>query len=517
MHLLPFSVRGNIVEILSEKPLELGKLVLIKEGEREWLARIFGTESYSIARNPLEAMFRQKQHDYIEQQRIIEFVAKHFLTSYAINRATILCEVEGRGFKETSVIPTVECSIGEPDVELLKPLFKREIAVGRYKGYDIEVGIPKQVLNKHFGVIGKSGIGKTNLASWLIRSLWGHAKLLVIDYEADLSKNISRWVQNELRHRTDVKILSVSGEIPASDTLRINPSDFFVCDWENAGVVESKPQKYVMLRFERKDHNWLEDFLNGRDSLSSRDQKSWDAVERRLIPIIEAEVFDRSAPLYSLFKLIARLVESDLSLIVLELGELRDNSAALCLIVNYIARVLMSLRREQRLRHPNTDAFLENTQPIILVVDEAQEVLKPEAPSGYLRRLLHVARKNNIGIFLVTTYPSAIDIDTLRGLQTKFIMRLELEKDIQAVLDSTPYITREEVTRLGLGEALLYCDPSFGGYPFSVPLEVPPFTLKEATTLPELSSPSLDKMEERLNMVKRLLKLNPTIDSEKTK
>jgi DNA helicase HerA-like ATPase len=163
----------------------------------------------------------------------------------------------------------------------------------------------------------------------------------------------------------------------------------------------------------------------------------------------------------------------------------------------------MSLRREQRLRYLDTDKFINNTYPIIMVVDEAQEILKPEAPSDYMRRLLHVARKNNIGIFLVTTYPSAIDIDTLRGLQTKFIMRLELEKDIQAVLDSTPFITKEEITRLSLGEALLYCDSSFGGYPFSVPMEVPRFTVKEENLpIPELSSPTLDRIEEKLKSIK---------------
>jgi hypothetical protein len=506
MYLLPFSVKENIVEILSEKPIEFGKLILIKDDQRKWLARIFGTESYSVAKNPLEAMVRQKQYDYVQQQKILEFITKHFLTSYIINRGMVLCEFEGNNFKNTSMIPTVECSVSEPDIDMLKPYFKREISVGKYKGHDIEIGIPKQVLNKHFGVIGKSGIGKTNLTSWLIRSLSEQAKLLVIDYEADLSKNISKWVQAELRYRKNVKILSVSGEIP-SEVLRINPSDFYVSDWENIGVVESKPQKWVMSRFEKKNHAWLEDFLNGRESLSTADQKSWDAIERRLIPIIESEVFDRSAPLYGLFRLIAKLVEGEYSLTLLELGELRDNPIALCLICNYIARVLMSLRREQRLKYLNTDKFIENTHPIIMVVDEAQEILKPEAPSGYMRRLLHVARKNNIGIFLVTTYPSAIDIDTLRGLQTKFIMRLELEKDIQAVLDSTPFMTKEEITRLSLGEALLYCDSSFGGYPFSVPIEVPPFTFKEESSpIPELSSPTLDKMDEWLKRAKNSIR-----------
>ncbi len=179
---------------------------------------------------------------------------------------------------------------------------------------------------------------------------------------------------------------------------------------------------------------------------SLEDSASWMresrfSLLRKLSPIVRDAYID-------LFKgernNYANLARS--SLMIIDVSKIRDPLIRRIYVAFYLKK-LFSLALERRL--PGR---------LLLVVEEAHNLLNREKPIRLISRMLAEVRKFGIGLIIVTQSPSTIIEDVMINTNTKIIHSLKSSCDID-LINRTLYLTeefRQIIPYLDIGEAIIY-------------------------------------------------------------
>ncbi|MCW1298614.1 MAG: ATP-binding protein [Candidatus Parvarchaeota archaeon] len=476
-----FRIDGTTIELISiDKPIETNKLVVLhdKKNNERWLAKITSHRVESVSQNPLSFIvkewFKGEEVDYGEF-----FKENPFFEYYIINEGKIVAKIGDRDFERVRTLPSpAETQVLDVD-ESYSRFFNKTLTIGALKGNDnISVGIPKAAFNRHIGIFGMTGCGKTNLAANIIAEAISnlYANVIVIDTHADLSKKLTEFgIQRKFSDRMEV--MSVEGKLTNSEIIRINPSEFHPRDdWRDIFMI-SDPQLNIMQRAHKKDwRNWIgelkkaEEFIerekspDGEIVRTKRELESFYAVMRRLNLVLDEKIFDinkQHGYFYSKLMSVCNRTKS----IIMDLSGIMDERIEL-LVCNYIARVIFKERFKMRDNYHTQDQFLNETKPIWLVIEEAHRLLRE---NEFFINFVKEARKNNICLFFIEQDPSGIEVDILKQVGTKLAMTLIHKDEIQALKDATSIQTDEELMQQDKGDAQLMCEVE-DGYVFPVPI-----------------------------------------------
>ena len=467
-----FRYAAGIAEISSVDPIPINTLkVLDDKRGNKWLVKIVDHVSEDVRENPLRALMAQffGEDAKFDVSKFLE--TNPFFEYYTTNLANVSCQINTGGFVKKKVPPTPGSVLKDLD-DSVRSFFANDLPIAWVKDTDILTGLSKMYFNKPIGIFGDSGSGKSNLAANLMTEadyIKHLVNTIVVDSQFELALKLARYV--ELNNISNVKILSVGGKLPKSLNLKVNPNEFFPDDWNN--IFYFSQSQIALLRKiykQRKEHNdWLTYFLEEYEPTSG-ETKSYDAITRRLVSLVDDPLFDKEAEMHSLFKLLMGVVDNKYSLI-LDVSEIKEEELEK-LICSYIAKVINNKRAEKResKEYTDQDDFIKKTKPIWLVIEEAHRLLSAENPNKFFKILVKEERKNNTGLVIIEQNPGALEKDFLRFMSTKLIMSLGVREDVRQIEETTTYISsREEIMNQDKGEAQLIIQGE-GGLPFAVPI-----------------------------------------------
>lgn len=483
-----FKISGTKIELISiDKPIETNKIMILydKKNNEKWLAKIVSHQIQSVSESPLSFIVKEWfKGENIDYSTLFE--ENPFFEYYIINEGIIVAKLKENEFERVRTLPSpAETQVIEID-ESYARLFQKSLKIGYLKGNEkIEVGIPRSAFNRHIGIFGMTGCGKTNLAANILAEVISNlcANTIVIDTHMDLSKKLNEFgIQRRFKDR--IEALSIEGKLTNSSLLRINPSELHPLDWKDIFEI-SDPQLNIMLRAHKKDwKNWVNELIKTREVIeetkkpdgeivrTKRELESFYAVMRRLDLVLDEKVFDLNKPHGAFFSQISKTCNSKKSIII-DLSGIIDERIEL-LICNYIARIIFRERFNMRDKYSTQDQFLNETTPIWLVIEEAHRLLRE---NEFFINFVKEARKNNICLFFIEQDPSGIEVDILKQVGTKFAMTLIHKQEIQALKDATSLQTDEEVSQQDRGDAQLICEVE-DGYVFPVPIHAWKFEKK---------------------------------------
>lgn len=104
------------------------------------------------------------------------------------------------------------------------------------------------------------------------------------------------------------------------------------------------------------------------------------------------------------------------------------------------------------------DYFLENREPLVIVLEEAQNYLSSARPMKLLLKMLREVRKYRIGLMIIAQSPSQLSNDVLANTGTKILHSMKSGEDVEAV-NRALYLDRalrNRIAYLSPGEAIFH-------------------------------------------------------------
>ncbi len=467
--IIPYRLEGTKIYFIGFDPIEVNKLLILKQGEDEWLAKVVKNRIENISNGEINFIIREWFKEETEEV---------FFNYYVVNEAVIVAKIKKVNgipisFERPRKIPKLQnLQIKELD-ESYSSLFKKDLPVGKLKDTNIIVEIPKSAFNRHFAIFGMTGSGKTNLASCIISEALRNmdANVIVIDAHADLSKKIAKFV---IKNRYDdrVTLLSSDGSLPNSAPLKINPNDFTPSLFLRVFNLSEAQEALLFKFYNSSRENWVEKLLNFEEGksdieLNTQEKLSHNAIVRRLKPILDEKIFSFEASSFNkeLYK-----VCNGVGSLIIDISSILNEKVEL-LLANYIASKIFYFRQKKRKEFDTHEEFIKNSKPVWLVIEEAHRLL---ANNELFVNFVKEARKNNTSLFFIEQDPSGIDKDLLKQIGTKFLLLLIHKEEIETIKNATGIETSEEISQMEKGDCQLICEVE-NGYVFAVPLKTSRF------------------------------------------
>ncbi len=368
------------------------------------------------------------------------------------------CRVMGawnEGFVRATYPPSPGTKVSEVELSMLKQFVgidDKGLEFGKVLQHDLAARVSLNgLLQKHFGLLGKSGSGKSNAATVLVEEL------------------LDRPIENG---RIAVVIFDVHGEYSCFGDKRANPqyaSKTTVIDASKLQVALHKVSPGMLSEFmpdmSPAARRELSKLLFGLKKRMRTEQKAYSL--RDVIASVEASDMDKNVkgPLVGwlselkflrLFGLadypaVKELVKPG-RLVVFDLSGLTDQKRKQ-VIVSYFAQKLFKFRQEEKI------------PPVLLIVEEAHNFAPNQVPKGaaiarsIINKIAREGRKFGCSICLVSQRPVQLSTTALSQLNTFLIFRVTNPYDIEHISQSCESIDSDlsgQITTLAVGEGILF-------------------------------------------------------------
>lgn len=269
---------------------------------------------------------------------------------------------------------------------------------------------------RHAVILGSTGSGKSNTASYLAREMSRYASVVIIDW------------YGEHVDEGDVVIDPAAGDPVPMPADRVSMLELL------EEVLDLSPsQSYVLMKVLR-DGMGLEELMRKVEYLTPEgrwENESRLALIRRLSPLAYSNIRSVAGGLGDT-ALGGKLVS------VLDLSRVHPVSS----------RRLVAL---STLRYLET---LASPRPVFVIVEEAQNLVKA---NGVVARQVAEVRKKGLGIVLVTQSPSRLGEDILLNTNVRIIHSLRSWADIEVIARSSALGSEayRVLPKLRVGEALV--------------------------------------------------------------
>ncbi|MEN8186822.1 MAG: helicase HerA-like domain-containing protein [Bacteroidota bacterium] len=401
------------------------------------------------------------------------------------------------------------------------------------------VKIPLKTINRHGLIAGATGTGKTKSLQVFAENLSENGiPVLLMDIKGDLSGLAQPGEENEhitKRHAGiglpykaktfPVEILTISDQ--KGTRLRATVSEFGptllsrildlsdvqsgivsiifqYCDDNNLPLLDLKDFKKI-LQFATREGKETFESKYGRISTSST-----GAILRRIVELEQqgGDLFfgERSFDVQDL----VRIDEDGRGIIsVLRLTDIQDKPKLFStFMLQLLAEIYNTFPEQGDSDRPELVLFIDEAH---LVFENASKTL-----SDQIESIVKLIRSKGIGIYFVTQNPKDIPSDVLSqlGLKIQHALRAFTAKDRKAIKlaaenfpDSDFYDTSEELTEMGIGEALVTVLNEKG-------IPTPLARTKMRAPMSRMGILSEKELEDLLNLSKIASKYNELIDRE---
>jgi len=301
------------------------------------------------------------------------------------------------------------------------------------------------------GIFGKSGTGKSFITRIILAGILAKELASVLVFDMHNEYGWSAYSETEGRifglkelFPSKVKVFALDEESALRRNIQpdrivkiglnqITPEDLLLLG-ETLNLTASAADTAYILE-KNSGEKWLKELL------------SWDSYttsqQARSLAILENSLFALQRKLRQLEKLSYIKDSQDDSVVEEILGHLRRKESVVLdfgrfqsefsylLVSNILSRrIYESYRRESELAQDRGG----RVWPLILVIEEAHNFLKPEIASQTIfGRVARELRKFGVTLLVVDQRPSQIDREVLSQLGTKICYPLSEEKDIEAV------------------------------------------------------------------------------------
>lgn len=336
----------------------------------------------------------------------------------------------------------------------MKPTIKypRQEYLARFSGETIDIGevinskipvrarIQVNTLTHHTLVVGSTGSGKTHTVSIIVNELirkTSKYRVLIIDWHGEYMKLINKAEYFEPKR------------VPLNIIEQNNIYDFIELLQDSLSL--TLPQVFILEKiFENKNHmiNSIYDLKNILEDIE--DEGSWFresrlSLLRKISPLTRdslREIFGSSRD-----KLV-EYINTYENPIIIDASRIQDP---------YIRRIYVSILLKKIFREA-IKRRIGSHNKLLVVLEEAQNVLGRNNYIGIITRMLSEIRKFGIGLVIVSQSPSQLVDEAMLNTNTKIIHSIKSLNDLEVVSKSLylPLNIEKIIPYLDVGEAVLY-------------------------------------------------------------
>ena len=294
----------------------------------------------------------------------------------------------------------------------------------------LQVKIPYKNLTQHTIIIGSTGSGKTYTASRLISRSRGF-KRIILDWHGEYHKLVPG-AKTIDPYRASINLLAqdIYDTITLlTDLLELTPPQSYILE---KIIEKEEPGNIGELR--DKIEYWIDESAWMRESRLSLLRKINPLTWRRYRKLFTDNGFKEliddgggEAYIIELYRIndpyIRRIYEAG--------------------ILNQVFRKALERRLKRK---------------ILVVVEEAQNIIGRDKPVKILLRMLSEIRKFNVGLVIVSQSPSSLDEEAMKNTNTKIIHSIKSHTDLEVVnrILYLPYEYQKLIPYLDTGEAVVY-------------------------------------------------------------
>ncbi len=296
----------------------------------------------------------------------------------------------------------------------------------------VRIGIPVNNLWEHVFITGSTGSGKTCTVARIINGVIERDypfKVFVFDWHGEYTGLLKNYIYvDPYEYRVDLNIEETYWFIDLLyDVLELTPS-----------------QAYVLEKvFRKKRIGDLVELVNAIESFD--DEAGWMresrlALLRKLSPLIRSGYIDLFTNGSEWFNTV------DKGVFIVDVSR----------ITSYVVRRIYTAILLKKVFSQAIANGLENN--VILVIEEAQNLLDRERPVKIVSSMLAEVRKFGIGLIIVSQSPSRLLEDVMINTNTKIIHSIKSSIDLE-IVNKVLYLPMEYqkiIPYLDVGEAILY-------------------------------------------------------------
>ncbi|MFQ6087856.1 MAG: ATP-binding protein [Candidatus Methanofastidiosia archaeon] len=450
-------VEVRLDERCNVEDLKLGNLVLINS-DFPYLARI--SELYT--KNLGESALADRIAALNSKNSIEDVESIYGPQFYYVLKASLVGVLSGNRLMGAKSIPKIFSQVErvrESDLHFLKRKERNYIQIGRLRDMQLPVNLDlKTFVEKHSGVFGKTGSGKSNTVKIILKESLQKIGCILFDVHSEYG-----FSPKGLGGMKNVVVLGLEGsehEISVSIPYTLlRPGDLKIL----TELTEAQEEAIYMIK-NKSGKKWVEylrdvepekivsDFSNQiRDS-------TINALKRKLRGVLSYRFIGEE---FDSLRYIFQKLRGKKTLIV-EFGDFEHDDRAIKLITSLISRYLLERFMSAKRRG-------DEVSETLIVLEEAHKLLSREiARRTVFSRIVREGRKFGLGLCVVDQMPRKISEEVISQLNTVIIMLLTNLKDREhLILSSENDLSdfKEEMRRLDVGEAII-CG-------ISVPMPIP--------------------------------------------
>jgi len=294
--------------------------------------------------------------------------------------------------------------------------------------------IPQKYLLQHTIILGATGSGKTHTCATIV-SRASMYKRIILDWHGEYKDLLSGAVMDPY-------------QLPVNPILQDHSE---TVELLSASINLTAPQAYLLEKtLERTRKGTLSEILYLLET--HIDESGWMresrlSLIRKLAPLLRQKYRD-------LFtgddETIDKIIKSPVkSIYIIDLSRIRDP-----IIRRIYATILLKKIFDEAIYHG-----LGN--PMLIVIEEAQNLVGRDNPVGLISRMLAEIRKFGIGLILVSQSPSSLMEDAMKNTNTKIVhsIKSSVDLDIVSRILYLPNDYQRILPYLDVGEAILYTKP----------------------------------------------------------
>ena len=380
-----------------------------------------------------------------------------------IEKAVAICNIIGSRDSD-NILKNIKTPL-EPGVEVLKAEtnFIKEVLglektqnsayLGKLSYYDIDVYLDlNKLLNKHIGILAKSGSGKSFCSGVIIEELLEkNIPILIIDPHGEYSSIKYPNSNKEKLEKFNLKPKGYLKQVQEYSTdISINP--------------ECKPLKLSSVNLTASELMQLlpSKLNNQQKGILYAALKNMDSIDfDSLIYFLESQESNVKYTLINIIEYIKKL--GIFSQEFTSLNELIQPGK--CSIINLkgIEQEIQEVVVYKLAKDLFTERKKGNIPPFFLVLEESHNYIPERSfneakSSKILRQIFSEGRKFGLGVCLITQRPSRVDKSALSQVTTQIILKVTNPNDIKALsnsIEGITYETEKEIRNIPIGTALV--------------------------------------------------------------
>ncbi len=315
------------------------------------------------------------------------------------------------------------------------------IVLGRLVNDSVRIGVPYNTIDQHIIVLGATGSGKTTTTAVLVSQtarLLKNVKPIIIDWHGEYSRLLDALYINPYSSLQINLVGNISDVMDVfEEVLELTPPQSYTL----YKVLKALLDKHSSIEA-REFFNKLIDYIDRLDETSSGGREAKYALLRKM------SIFDRESAreLFSGSFNLKRLISNAVKPVIIDVSCISDPSVRRAYTLTLLKHILNIKRRGA------------NGDKIMLVLEEAHNLMPRSGSRSFLSRYVAEVRKYGIVLVIITQSPSSIIEDAMKNTGTKIIhsIRSSIDLDIVTKVIKLPVSYEKLLPVLDPGEAVFY-------------------------------------------------------------